>query len=183
MSRDTVVAKRYAKALFEVASQEQRALEIEQELKAIVGAIQSDDSIERFLTTPNISDSDKLNALHRALDGKLSPSVMNIVELLVKRRRTDIFPDLLDSYIKFQGDHLGIADAIVYSTYALDSSEIEAVSSEFSQVAHKSIRVNNVIDKSLLGGLKVVIGDTLYDGSVSGKLARLEKSFNDKHSR
>jgi F-type H+-transporting ATPase subunit delta len=183
MSRDTVVAKRYAKALFEVASQEKVTLEVEQDLKAIVGAIQSDNEIERFFTTPNISDSDKLNCLNRALQGKLSQSVMNTVELLVKRRRTDIFPDLLESYVKLMGESLGMADAMVYSTYPLDESEKEAVAAEFGLVAHKSIRVNNMIDKSLLGGLKVVIGDTLYDGSISGKLARLEKSFNDKHSR
>ncbi|WP_438348813.1 F0F1 ATP synthase subunit delta [Paenibacillus sp. FA6] len=183
MSRDTVVAKRYAKALFEVASQEQGTLEVEQELKAIVGAIQSNDEIERFLTTPNISDSDKLNALNRALQGKLSQSVINTVELLVKRRRTDILPDLLESYVKLKGDSLGMADANVYSTYPLNEHEQEAVAAEFGQVVHKTIRVNNIVDKSLLGGLKVVIGDTLYDGSISNKLARLEKSFNDKHSR
>ncbi|MNL87189.1 ATP synthase subunit delta [compost metagenome] len=54
---------------------------------------------------------------------------------------------------------------------------------EFSQLTNRKIRVTNLVDKSLLGGLKVVIGDTLYDGSLSGKLARLEKSFNDKHRR
>lgn len=183
MSRDTVVAKRYAKALFEVASQDNVTLEVEQQLQAVVEAIQSNVDIERFLTTPNISDADKLNAFNRALQGKLSQSVMNTVELLVKRRRTDILPDLLDSYIKLKGESLGMADALVYSTYPLDDSEIEAVATEFGQVAHKTIRVNNLVDKSLLGGLKVVIGDTLYDGSISGKLARLEKSFNDKHSR
>ncbi|AOZ93205.1 F0F1 ATP synthase subunit delta [Paenibacillus crassostreae] len=183
MSRDTVVAKRYAKALFEVASQEKVTLEVEQDLKALVEVIQGNDEIERFLTTPNISDSDKLNALNRALQGKLSQAVINTVELLVRRRRTDIFPDLLDSYVKLKGESLGMADAVVYSTYPLDEREKEAVAAEFGQVAHKVIRVNNMVDKSLLGGLKVVIGDTLYDGSLSGKLARLEKSFNDKHSR
>ena len=183
MSRHTVVAKRYAKALFEVASLEQGTLEVEQELKAIVGAIQSNDEIERFFTTPNISDSDKLNALNSALQGKLSQSVINTVELLVKRRRTDILPDLLASYIKLKGDSMGMADADVYSSYALNEHEKEAVAAEFGQLSHKVIRVNNIVDKSLLGGLKVVIGDTLYDGSISSKLARLEKSFNDKHSR
>ena len=183
MSRDTVVAKRYAKALFEVASQQNETLEVEQQLKAVVEAIQSNEDIERFLTTPNISDVDKLNAINRALQGKLSQSVINTVDLLVKRRRMDILPDLLESYIKLKGESLGMADAVVYSTYPLDDSEIEAVATEFGQIAQRTIRVHNRIDESLLGGLKVIIGDTLYDGSISGKLARLEKSFNDKHSR
>ncbi|AJS60405.1 F0F1 ATP synthase subunit delta [Paenibacillus sp. IHBB 10380] len=177
MSRDTVVAKRYAKALFDVASQEQRTVEVEQDLKSIVEAIQSNPDIEAFLSTPNISEADKLNALSRALQGKLSQTVINTVELLVKRRRTNIFPDLLESYVKFEGESLGRADAVVYSTYQLDEREKETVAAEFGQIVHKNIRVTNIIDKSLLGGLKVVIGDTLYDGSLSGKLARLEQSF------
>ena len=183
MSRDTVVAKRYAKALFEVASQQQRTLEVEQELKAVVEAIQSQEDIGLFIATPNVSDTDKLNVLRTALQDKLSQPVMNTVELLVERRRTNILPDLLESYVKYQGESLGLSDAVVYSTYSLSDQEKEAVAAEFGQLAHKKIRITNVIDKDLLGGLKVVIGDKLYDGSLSGKLARLEKSFNDKHSR
>ncbi|MNN68521.1 ATP synthase subunit delta [compost metagenome] len=95
----------------------------------------------------------------------------------------DILPDLLDSYIKIEGDSLGQADATVYSTYSLSSSEQTQVAEEFGRLSGRNIRITNVVDKSLLGGLKVVIGDTLYDGSLSGKLTRLEKSFNDKHRR
>lgn len=183
MSQDTVVAKRYAKALFEVASQQQRTLEVEEELKAVVEAIQSQEEIRLFIATPNISDTDKLNVLRAALQDKLSEPVMNTVELLVERRRTNILPDLLESYVKYLGESLGLSDAVVYSTYALNDQEKEAVAAEFGQLAHKKIRITNVIDKELLGGLKVIIGDTMYDGSLSSKLARLEKSFNDKHSR
>ncbi|MNP83241.1 ATP synthase subunit delta [compost metagenome] len=71
----------------------------------------------------------------------------------------------------------------MYSTFELDERELNAVAEEFGALSGRKIRATNVIDKSLLGGLKVVIGDTLYDGSLSGKLERLEKSFNDKHRR
>lgn len=183
MSQDTVVAKRYAKALFEVAFEEKRTLEVEEELKALVTALASDPDLTRFIGTPKISGEDKLAVLKTALEGKLSGTVINTLELLVQRGRMSILNDLLDSYIKIEGESLGLADATVYSTYELDETELKAVAEEFSTLSGKKIRVTNVIDKSLLGGLKVLIGDTLYDGSLSGKLERLEKSFNDKHRR
>ncbi len=66
----------------------------------------------------------------------------------------------------------------MYSTYPLSEQEKGTVAAQFGALANKKIRVTNVIDKSLLGGVKVIIGDKLYDGSLAGKLERLEKSFN-----
>lgn len=183
MSRDTVAAKRYAKALYSAAVEKGITLEVEEQLKAVVEVLHSDQEVQRFILAPRISESDKLKVLRTALQDKLSPIVMNIVELLVERGRTDIFAELLDTYIKIEGDALGIGDAKVYSVYSLSEEEQAAVAAEFGQLVNRKIRVTNVVDPSLLGGLKVYIGDTLYDGSLSSKLERLEKSFNDKHRR
>lgn len=183
MSRDTVVAKRYAKALYGAAVEKGITLEVEEQLKAVVQVLHHDQEVKRFILSPRISQSDKLSVLRTALLDKVSPTVMNTVELLVEQGRTDIFAELLDTYIKIEGDALGIGDATVYSTYALSEEEKAHVAAEFGQLVKRTIRVTNVVDTSLLGGLKVVIGDTLYDGSLAGKLDRLEKSFNDKHRR
>lgn len=183
MSRNTVIAKRYAKALYSAAVEQGITLEVEEQLKAIVEALHFDAEVQRFIKAPRISESDKLAVLRSVLQDKLSPVVMNTMELLVEQGRTDIFADLLDTYIKIEGDAMGMADATVYSTYALSATEQSAVAAEFGQLVNRTIRVTNVVDTSLLGGLKVYIGDTLYDGSLSGKLERLEKSFNDKHRR
>lgn len=183
MSRDTVVAKRYAKALYSAAVDKGITLEVEEQLKTVVEVLHFDQEVKRFILAPRVSQSDKLNVLRTALQDKVSPTVLNTVVLLVERGRTDIFADLLETYIKIEGDALGIGDATVYSTYSLSQEEQDSVAAEFSQLTGRKIRVANVVDKSLLGGLKVLIGDTLYDGSLSGKLERLEKSFNDKHRR
>ncbi|GIP28744.1 ATP synthase subunit delta [Paenibacillus sp. J23TS9] len=178
MSRETIAAKRYAKALFEVAVQQQKTLEVEQELKAVVEAITANADVQQFISTPNISISVKLDVLKKALQDKVSQPVVNTIELLIERGRADILSDLLDSYIRIEGESLGIADATVYSTYPLSEQEQASVAAQFGALANKKIRVSNVVDKSLLGGVKVMIGDKLYDGTLAGKLERLEKSFN-----
>lgn len=177
MSRETVVAKRYAKALYEAAAQDGRTLEVEQELTAAVTALTSDKDIMNFIASPNISEDNKWNIINSSLEGKLSQSVIATLKLLIERGRADILSELLDSYVKISSDALGIANATVYTTYPLNDQEQQQVAQEFGELVHKKIRVNNLVDKDLLGGMKVVIGDTLYDGSLAGKLERLEKSF------
>lgn len=183
MSRDTVVAGRYAKALYGAAFDEGITLQVEEQLKLVVEVLHNDVEVKRFILAPRISQSDKLKVLRGTLQGKVSEAVMNTVQLLVERGRTDIFEELLAKYIKIEGDALGIGYATVYSAYSLNQAEQDSVAAEFSQLTGRKIRVTNIVDRSLLGGLKVLIGDTLYDGSLAGKLTRLEKSFNDKQRR
>ncbi|MCK6075721.1 F0F1 ATP synthase subunit delta [Paenibacillus silvae] len=178
MSRDTIVAKRYAKALFEVALEQQRVLEVEQELHAVVHGLTGDADIIKFIVSPNISDEAKKSVIQASLDGKVSEPVLRTVQLLIERGRVELLEELLSDYVKIEGDSLGIADAHVYSTYALNDEEKEAVAREFGSRVNKKIRIENIVDPALLGGLKVAIGDTIYDGSLAGKLERLEQSFN-----
>lgn len=176
MSRALVVARRYAKALYEIALQDGRTVEVEQELQMLVSAL-NDESVQKFLLSPNISRSEKWNVLEGVLGDKLSKPVVSMARLLVERERTDVLPDILDAYVKITGEALGLADAIVYTAHPLTDEEQHAIESEFGAMLNKKIRVQSHLDKGLLGGIKVRIGDVIYDGSLSGKLERLEKSF------
>ncbi|MGN8771458.1 F0F1 ATP synthase subunit delta [Paenibacillus barengoltzii] len=177
MSREAVVANRYAKALFEIARQSERALELEAELKALVDALHHDPSIQLFIESPKISDTAKWDAIQKGLEGKVSQPIVSLVQLLIERGRITILPQISSSYTKLVGDSLGLSDALVYSTYPLSEAEKQQVADEFGALVNREIRVINEVDKELLGGIKVKIGDTLYDGSLAGKLNRLEKSF------
>lgn len=177
MSREAVVASRYAKALFEIAQQEGRTLELEAELKALVDVLHYDQTIQRFIESPKISDTAKREAIREGLQGKVSQPVVSLVQLLIERGRITILPEILSSYTKAVGDALGLSDALVYSTYPLNEAEKQQVADEFGALVSKKIRIINEVDKELLGGIKVKIGDTVYDGSLAGKLNRLEKSF------
>ncbi|MNZ47949.1 ATP synthase subunit delta [compost metagenome] len=177
MSRDIVAAKRYAKALYEIAARDGQTLEIENELKALVSSFSNENEVGHFLSSPKISVEEKWAVISRAIEGKLSKPVVSLTKLLIERGRVELLPELLEGYIKISGDAQGVANATVYSTYALNDEEQQQVAAEFGSLVNKKIRIENVIDKSLLGGMKVRIGDTLYDGSLAGKLERLEKSF------
>ncbi|MCM3786049.1 F0F1 ATP synthase subunit delta [Neobacillus mesonae] len=178
MSQDTVVAKRYAKALFDVAIEKQSVLEVEAELRAVASSIAGDRDILKFITSPNVSVSAKLSVINSSLREKVSEPVLNTINLLIERRRIQLLDAVVDSYLNLEADALGMVNARVYSTYELNEEEKLAVQKEFGERINKQIRIENIIDTSLIGGLKVVVGDTIYDGSLAGQLKRIEQSFS-----
>ncbi|OME87204.1 ATP synthase F1 subunit delta [Paenibacillus sp. FSL A5-0031] len=177
MSRDAVVAKRYAKALFEVAQQQKVVSEVQEQLKLIVQALEQDADIEKFLSVPSIAPEQKIAVLKAAFGDRVSSLVFNTVQILITRRRQDIIAEVYAAYTKVAGDSLGQAHATVYSAQALSDAELANVAAQFGQLTGKAIIAEQIVDPSLLGGVQVRIGDRLYDGSLSGKLERLQKSF------
>jgi F-type H+-transporting ATPase subunit delta len=180
MSRGTVVAKRYAKALFEIAQQQNIVADVEQQLKGLAGALEQDPEILKFLAFPNIDTARKVAVLKDALGSKFSEAVLNTAELLIARGRQDNIPGVYEAYTKIAGEATGQANATVYTAKQLTGGELEKVVQQFSKTVGKTIRAEQVVEPSLLGGIQVRIGDRLYDGSLSGKLARLEKTLKSQ---
>ncbi|WP_373232158.1 F0F1 ATP synthase subunit delta [Cohnella sp.] len=177
MSRGTVVAKRYAKALFQLALEQGLVAQTEDQLKLVVTVVESDAQIRAFLTAPNITLETKIQTLNNAFSGKASPIVLNTISLLLERGREGSLAAVLEAYLNVAGESLGRADADVTSAKALSDSEQQKLAEKFGTLLGKTIRVTNTVNKDLLGGVTVRIGDTLYDGSLRTKLDRLEKSL------
>jgi F-type H+-transporting ATPase subunit delta len=177
MSNETIVAKRYAKALFELAEEKNMVAQVGADLQAIVSAIQSNADLQKLLSHPNIDAKKKTELLRQLFQGKVLDAVLNTVSLLVERRRQNILAELSADFVKIANEALGQAKAIVSSPAALSADESQLIASRFSAITGKKIQVEQVIDPSLLGGIQVRIGDRVYDGSLSGKLQRLQASF------
>lgn len=177
MSADSVAAKRYAKALYEAAAQQDLVWDVEQQLKALVDALEQTPEFKAFLGSPNIETSRKISVLEEALAGKTSDLLLRTVHILIERGRHAEIPAVYRAYEKIAGEASGQARAIVYTAKPLDEAELAAVAEQFGKLTGKTIRAEQQVDPSLIGGIRVQIGDRLYDGSLSGKLARLEKAL------
>ncbi|QNK58294.1 F0F1 ATP synthase subunit delta [Paenibacillus sp. PAMC21692] len=177
MSRDTVVAKRYAKALFELASAEGVVSEVEAQLKLIADALKQDEQIGKFLSLPSVDPAAKLAVLKSAFGDRISVLVLNTIQLMISRGRQSIIANVHEAFVKIAGEVLGQAHATVYAARELSEAELAGVVAEFGSITGKKIIAEQSVDPSLLGGIQVRIGDRLYDGSLSGKLDRLQKTF------
>ena len=108
----------------------------------------------------------------------LQADVINTIKLLVERHRIEITTAIVDHFNQMVNDAKGIADATVFSVRKLSDSEQQVLSAKFAnRMGKKGINIENIVDPSLLGGLKIRIGNTIFDGSVSGKLSRIERNI------
>lgn len=180
MSRDIVVAKRYARALFELAAAGKVVSQVEQELKLVVDAVALDDQLNKFLDLPNVQLQRKMQLLKDVFNDKLSALVYNTLQLMIERGRQSLISLLFESYVKIAGDALGQANATVYTAKKLSDAELASIAAQFEAVTGKKIIAEQVENSALLGGIQVHIGDRLYDGSLSGKLERLHKNLYSK---
>lgn len=178
MSRDLVVAKRYAQALFELASASKVVSQVETELKLIVDVLSHNDELNKFLDLPNVSSENKIQLLKDSFGTDVSELVYHTLRLLLERGRQSLIVNLFESYVKIAGNAMGQAHAVVYTAKELSAEELSNVATQFTQVTGKTIIAEQSVNPALLGGIQVRIGDRLYDGSLAGKLERLQKSLN-----
>ncbi|MFC4812668.1 F0F1 ATP synthase subunit delta [Paenibacillus sp. GCM10023250] len=180
MSRENAVAKRYAKALFELAQENNAVADVEKQLKIVVDALTEDAQIRKFLALPNVEVGQKIAIIKGALSDKVSVMVLNTVELLIVRGRQGAIGEVYEAYTKVAGEALGQAHATIYTAKSLTNEELSKVSAQFGELVGKRIIAKQIVEPALLGGVQVRIGDRLYDGSLSGKLARLEKALKSQ---
>jgi F-type H+-transporting ATPase subunit delta len=179
MSNGTV-AKRYAIALFQVAKEQNLLDEVEQELIVVKTVFTENQQLLSVLNHPKVTKETKKTLVKESFS-KLSAPVLNTLLILIDRHRQAMILSVLDFFIEVANIERGIADAKVYSVRELSEDEKNALSQAFAKkVGKATLRIQNIVDKNILGGVKLRIGNRIYDGSISGKLARVERELLTK---
>lgn len=166
----SAVAKRYARALFEVAKERGLIDQIEAELKDIVSAINQNEELTKILTHPQISVGAKKDLFKDLFSAHIAKETQNFLDILIENGREMDLAAISAAYVGQANEERGIADAVVTTAKALSAEEQEQLAEKFGKIINKKLRIQTVIDPSILGGVVVKIGDRLYDGSIKSKL-------------
>ncbi|MBT2646346.1 F0F1 ATP synthase subunit delta [Bacillus sp. ISL-34] len=174
---DITVAKRYAVALFQIAKEQNLINQLEEELRIVNEVFTNDNELLSFLAHPKMTKDAKAALIANAF-ASLSSSVQNTLMLMVERHRTDEVTAMAQEFIELANEENSVADATVYTVRPLTETEVEAVSSSFAaKIGKRNLRITNITDSNILGGIKLQIGNRIYDGTISGKLDRLSKQL------
>ncbi|SDN60531.1 ATP synthase F1 subcomplex delta subunit [Fictibacillus solisalsi] len=178
MSKDlTVIAKRYASALYEVVGQENLE-QSEAELRVVKDVMESNRDIQKLLNHPKISVEQKKQIVKESLGTDISKPVLNTILLLIDRSRENIIAEMAGQFIELANESRGIAEATVYSVRLLSQDERTRLEETFAKrVGKQHLRIENIIDQSLVGGMRIRIGNRIFDGSIRGKLERIERQL------
>ena len=126
---------------------------------------------------PKITLQQKQQVLSNALAG-ISEYITNTIMLMIERHRTDEIAHMAEDFVELCNEDKSVAEATVYTTRPITEAEREAISSVFAaKVGKKTLRIENIVDRDIIGGMKLRIGNRIFDGSVIGKLNRLERQL------
>lgn len=173
----SMIAKRYALALFQIAKEHNLLDEMEEELRVVKEVFTYSSDLKAVLQSPKLEPSEKKTILTTAF-ASMNQYVVNTLLLLIDRHREEELVAVADEFIELANEERGIAEAEVYTTRLLTEDERKAFSSIFAaKVGKKALRIENIVDTDLLGGVRLRIGNRIYDGSLRGKLDRLERKL------
>ena len=173
----SVVAKRYAQALFELAQKNGQTGSVHEDLLELKKVFEDNKELEQMLSNPSLTITKKKDLL-AILFKDANPLIQNILFVLLDKKRINETVNVIDEFNALANDAAGVAEAKVFSTRLLTADETTAISSAFAEKVGKlSLRIENVIDPSLIGGIRLQIGNRIYDSSLSGKLERLKKDL------
>lgn len=165
----------YGEALFEVARDAGKTKEIQAELVALHEIFQSEDSLYEFVKTPTISAEDKKKAARAIFEGKISSEVLNFLYILIDKRRVFNFWGIAKAYKCLMDEAEGITYGEAYSVIELKETELARLEEEASKLLRKRVKLENKIDESLIGGVKIYVDGKLIDGSIKKRLQDLKE--------
>ncbi|MBF0705249.1 F0F1 ATP synthase subunit delta [Guptibacillus hwajinpoensis] len=179
MSRDLeVIAKRYAGALFDIARENDNVEQVKNELVVVKDVFHQTPNLMNVFEHPKFTEAQKKELIQTSFGSSLSAPVMNTLLTLIERKRVAIVFDLVSQFERFTYEQQQKAAAKVYSVKPLTEEEQMKVSAVFAKrVGKTTLLIENVIDPTLIGGIKVRIGNRIFDGSISGKLKRMEREL------
>jgi F-type H+-transporting ATPase subunit delta len=167
-------ARRYAEALYQIASSENAVDEFAGSLERLREALGGE--ILRALRNPGVPVRSRRAAIDAATAGE-PKAIRSLLALLLERERIALFPQIAVAYSDLVERRAGIVKGRITTATELSTSERADLVSRLERSSGKKIRATFAVDESLIGGAKVQIGDRLIDSSLKAQLAELEREL------
>ncbi|HWZ96323.1 MAG TPA: ATP synthase F1 subunit delta [Candidatus Dormibacteraeota bacterium] len=161
----------YANALADVALEQGAAEPVLKQLNDFAGAYAESAELRNFLATPAVTTKEK-HAVAEKLSARLGGSkiLRNFLFLVIDHHRTHMLSEIAGTFQTVIRERQGIAEADVVSAIELSGGQKKVLVQSLEKKTSKKIEAKYAVDKTLLGGAVVRIGDTVYDGSLRHRL-------------
>ena len=172
--RDATIARNYAEALLELARRAEDPAGWGKLMRDVANGVLDDVTLQHFLESPKISEAQKNEVFFQALGDRVPRHFLRFLQTLVRKRRQMLIPEISSEYDKLLDIHEGRVHANV--TVARESSlkDENLIAEQLSRVIGKTVVPHMTVNPAILGGVVVMIGDTVLDGSVRRRLSRLK---------
>lgn len=173
------VASKYAVALFELALENNQLDIYQEQCRTIFDSLQENEEFfdvlnSKFLTVEEVNEIITKTYENFEID------VISLLKIIVENHRVNLLNDILITFNSLCNHHKGITEGILYSAFDLNKETISQIENAISKKENRQISLIFKIDPSLIGGVKVVINNHVYDASVKNKLTEMKQSLSNK---
>ena len=166
--------RRYAEAAFQLATRDD-ALDAYAEGLALAERQLADERVVAVLRNPARPLRQRIDLVERILAKRVPEQVVKLVGLLVERGKIERLPAVVGEYRRMLNEERGVVEALATTALPLTGDETSALQRKIAEMTGRTVDLRVDVDESLIGGLTVRVGDTLYDASVRGRLERLRE--------
>jgi len=168
----TETSKQYALALFSLSSDAQIEDRVEKEFSGFVNGL--DEMARKFFLNPKIHVKDKHQVIENVLKQEL---LVNFIKTVIDNGRFHLLEEMSQAYQDLLNDKKEIAELVVYTKHALSSVQKEKIKQKFENVLSKKIIINEVIQPSIVGGVRIEYQGKVLDQTINASLDQLKSSL------
>lgn len=168
-------AKRYARAVFGWASEQDQLATVAEELQSLAALLTATPELERLFANPVIPRAKRHAIIESLLASRLSPVTYRFIGFLEQRDRLALIAAICSAFADLYRDHRGIVQVTVTSAMPLPAEQQQRIEQAMRQRLGREPETTVVVDARLLGGFKVKAYDTIYDCSLLTQLDSLKK--------
>jgi F-type H+-transporting ATPase subunit delta len=171
------LARRYAQAVFQLASEQNAAAQVGGELATLSAAIEDNQSALNFFLSPVVGRGEKERALTAAFDGKVHELTLHALLLLVRKRREALLQEIVHEFEALQLASRGMDSLTITSAKPLEAGQLRDVVAQLEKIYGKKFEVTQRVQPDLIGGLRILMGDRRVDGSIEGRFQELARTL------
>ena len=176
MAEPSTVARPYAEAVFRLADAA-GALAKWSEMLAGLAQVSADERVRAAVADPTRTDAQIAGLFISILAGKLTGEAENFVRVLAENARLNLLPEMRRQFEALKNEREGVVEAEVQSAFELTEPQLADLVQCLEKKTGRKVRAQVSVDRELIGGVKIVLGDKVIDGSARAQLAALETAL------
>lgn len=174
------IAHNYASALYELVLDRSLLKEYQTSLREFSSLLEKDKDLYLFLESYSIPYQAKDELLKKIYQDEKLEHLVPFISLVCKKHRINIFKQIEEEFSSMVNEFEGVAEGLVYTSYRLNEKDLKKIEEALGKRVNKKVRLKNLVEPSILGGVKVLLEGKVYDGSLRNKLLEMEKSLLEK---
>lgn len=171
------VGRVYAEALLELATEQGVVDELADQVQSLLPTIVSGGELHRLLANPAIGDDERGQIVKRVFEGKVHDLLYKMLRVLGDKGRLGSLPEFAGGFLLAVAEARGQVDVQATVATELSATELDQVAQQIGKALGKTVSLKQKVDPSLIGGMKIKVGDQLIDASVASQLQSMKNKM------